>query len=173
MFSNVSTRISHPWSAASSPERLTPRGGPRQISVVGVLWPVGLMSRQCPPDLVASRLLVVTTFARPTSCSASKRRLTFARTAFFAGRLCPDSGSRLRIGGVSNPPVWRPCRPQAGPEGCSRPRAPRPSTHQIGPLLQRQNALRLRPKCCRRFVARGASNRSVFRTRFPLRKEAR
>src|SRR5688572_3462614 len=36
MFSNVSTRISHPWSAASSPDRLTPRGEPRQSAVVVV-----------------------------------------------------------------------------------------------------------------------------------------
>ena len=87
---NVSTRILHPWSAASSPERLTPRGGPRQISVVGVRVSRRLEDDGCTAAPVTFRLLVTTNVAWATSCGEGESRLPPMRTAFISARMiCP------------------------------------------------------------------------------------
>src|SRR5687767_172667 len=72
MYSSVSTRISHPWSAASSRQWLTPRGGPRQKAVVGVVPPRRLQRYGCTAAPESSRFLVATSVARPATCGDSE-----------------------------------------------------------------------------------------------------
>ena len=121
MFSSVSTRISHPWSAASSLERLRPRGEPRQNAVVGHRVTRRLEGHRCKARPTTSRLLVATSVSRAATCGDSEGRMTPVRTAFFAGRQCPCHGSAQRSGGVSNPPAFRPLPSRGRPGGLLTP----------------------------------------------------
>src|SRR5687767_7283364 len=121
MFCSVSTPISLPWSAASSQERLTPRGGPRRSAVVGVL-PVRRPG-ECPCAAATKtfRPLVLTNVIGPASCGDRGGRVTRKRTAFYAGRLCPCDGPARGSGGVSNPPGFQPRPPRGRPGGLLTP----------------------------------------------------
>jgi hypothetical protein len=63
-------------------------------------------------------------------------------------------------GGVSNPPVLRPCRPEAGPGGCSRP--------GVGVAKRCRNgggsARRLRVRCVMRTRCRSRTDRAALST---------
>ena len=121
MFCSVSTPISLLWWAVSSREWLTPRGGPRQCAVVGVLPVCRPGECWCTAATTMSRPLAVTNAIAPASCGDGGRCVTRERTASFAGRLCLCDGPVQGNGGVSNPPGFQPRPPRGRPGGLLTP----------------------------------------------------